>query len=133
MTKLTRLILISVVMIFAVPAYAGTASQVWHCELDDDASEDDVMNGVEEWLARAHQLPGGKDFTARVLFPVVVNSTGEIDFLIVVTAPTHAAWGTFWDSYFDSDLGDFEDTLNEQFVCPDSTLWQVETIDVGDE
>jgi len=61
----------------------------------------------------------------QVLFPVAVNTDGNFDMWIIVTAESLESWGRFWDNYPDSDAGDIEEENEEMFLCPDSGLWEV--------
>jgi len=56
-----------------------------------------------------------------VLFPVAVNASGETDLIFMVTAPTFAEWGRFWDVYPSSDAAAGE---NDGMFCPDSVIWE---------
>jgi hypothetical protein len=104
--------------------YAGKATQMWKCEIDDDATEDQVVKGAQKWLAAARTMEGGKNLNAYVHFPVAVNAMGEHDAVFVVTAPTFKEWGKFWDGYEGSPAAKV-DKANEEFVvCPDSGLWE---------
>jgi len=130
MNKAIRLMLVSamlfaVMMIAVAPAFAGgEAAQMWSCELEDETTEAQVIEGTQKWLAAAKKVKGGENFEATVLFPVAVNATGEIDVMLVVTAPTFKEWGEFWDGYEGSEAAKIE-TANEEFaVCPDSVLWE---------
>ena len=113
-----------VMMIVASPVFAGEATQMWRCEMDDDASEAQVVEGAAKWLAAAKKLDGGANFTAQVFFPVAVNGTGEMDMMYVITAPSFAEWGKFWDAYSGSEAAAIEQSNNALVICPDSVLWE---------
>ncbi len=113
---------IAVVMLLtAGPAFSGQAMQMWNCGLEDGVSEADVEKTAAEWLKAVRQLDGGKNLEAMLLFPVAVNSTGETDLIFMVTAPTFAEWGRFWDAYPSSDAAAGE---NDGMFCPDSVIWE---------
>ena len=121
----SMLMLVPMLMIGAAPAYAGEAMQMWRCEMDDDTSEEDVTAMAQAWLKLAKTMPGGEGLKAYVNFPVAVNSTGNIDVLFVVVAPSFAEWGKFWDSYLVSEaVAEMEKRNKEKIVCPDSALWE---------
>ena len=67
-----------VMMIAAAPAFAGEATQMWRCELDDEADEEMVEAHSAKWLAAALKVDGGANIKGKVLFPVAVNATGEM-------------------------------------------------------
>ena len=113
---------IAVVMLLtAGPAFSGQAMQMWNCGLEDGVSEADVEKRAAEWLKAVRQLDGGKNLEAMVLFPVAVNAAGETDLIFMVTAPTFAEWGRFWDVYPSSDAAAGE---NDGIFCPDSVIWE---------
>ena len=117
--------LVLLVLFVAAPGYSGEAVQMWKCEMDDAITEDQVEEHASKWLAAAKKLPGGADLQAFVYFPVAVNSTGEMDVMYVVVAPSFEEWGKFWDAYGDSDAADIEEDAQEMIVCPDSAVWEL--------
>ena len=125
MTRTIGLMLVAVMMIAVAPALAGgKATQMWRCELDDDATEDQVVEAAEKWLAAAKTMKGGANFEAYVYFPVAVNNNGESDLIFMVVAPNFKEWGEFWDGYDGSPAAKV-DKANEEFaVCPDSAVWE---------
>jgi hypothetical protein len=124
MKTILGLVFTSMLMIAAAPAYSGVALQMWKCELDDDATEQDVKAMAAKWLKAAKKLNGGERLEAYVNFPVAVNDTGESDLIFTVTAPSFEEWGKFWDSYGGSEAAKIDDENNEQVVCPDSAVWE---------
>ena len=124
MNIVVRLMLVSLLMLVAAPAYSAEATQMWKCEIDDDASEADVIAGAQEWLKAAKTMEGGKNLQASVYFPVAVNATGETDVWFVVVAPTFEEWGKFWDNYPGSPADEAEIKNRELVACPDSALWE---------
>lgn len=112
----------ALVMIFAAgPAYAGKAVQMWNCGLEGDVTEEALEAHASAWLKAAKALDGGENLEAFILFPVAVNATGDTDFMYVLTAPTFAEWGKFWDVYPDSEAAANEGSGS---FCPDSVLWE---------
>ena len=124
MKSLLGLVIVAVLVFGAVPASAGEPTQVWRCEMEDGVSEEDVEAMAAAWLKAAKTVPGGANFKASVFFPVAVNLVDDTDVWFVVTAPSFAEWGKFWDNYGDSAAGDIEDQHKEKIVCPDSALWE---------
>ena len=124
MKKIMGLMLVAVLLIAAAPAYSARASQVFSCEMDDDATEDQVKAGAAKWLKAAKGQKGGENLEAWVYFPVAVDKMGEMDVLFVVVAPSFEEWGVFWDAYEGSPANKV-DIENEEFaVCPNSALWE---------
>ena len=130
MNYLVRLMLVcmlmigSMLMIKAAPAYAAEAMQMWKCELMDDTTEEEVIAMAQEWLKAAKTMKGGENFELSLFFPVAVDKTGEIDFLMVVTAPSFAEWGKFWDGYEGSPASKVDQGSASIAICPDSALWE---------
>lgn len=52
---------------------------MWRCEMNDGATEEQVMQGAQEWLAAARTMKGGENFDLYANFPVAVNATGQMD------------------------------------------------------
>ena len=125
---IVRLVLISMLMIAAAPAYSGTAMQMWKCEIDDDTTEKELKEYAAKWLAGAKKLNGGKDLQASVSFPVAVNAMGETDMIFTVVAPNFEAWGKFWDAYGDSEIA-VMDSRNKSIDCPNSAVWETFKVD----
>jgi len=115
-----------IVMLAAGPVFAGSAMQMWNCGLEDGVSEEDVEARASEWLRAVRKSDGGENIEAMVLFPIATNGMGETDLIFMVTTPTFAEWGKFWDAYPDSEAGASEDS---GMFCPDSVIWDAIKID----
>jgi hypothetical protein len=125
MKKILGVMFVCVLLLAAGPAFAGgEVVQMWKCEMDDDASEAQVMEGAQKWLAAAKKIKGAENLEAYVYFPVAVNATGEMDAMFVVQAPTFKEWAALWDGYEGSEAAKVENANNELVVCPDSVLWE---------
>jgi len=130
MNNLVRLMLVcmlilgSMLMIKAAPAYAAEAMQMWKCELMDDTTEEEVISMAQEWVKAAKTMAGGKGLEANVYFPVAVNVTGKVDVLFIIHAPSFVEWGKFWDNYSGSPANEVEERNREKIICPDSALWE---------
>ena len=124
MKTIVGLMLVSMLMIVAAPAYSGgVAMQMWKCELDEDASEQDVKDMAAKWLKAAKTMKGGENLEAYVNFPVAVNNMGETDMIFTIIAPSFAEWGMFWDSYGGSAAAEV-DKQDDMVDCPNSALWE---------
>lgn len=116
-------VMLSMMMFAAAPARSAEATQMWKCEMGADTTEEEVEEAAKKWLTTARQMDGGDQLQAFVFFPVAVNVAGNMDFMFIVTAPSFAEWGKFWDEYQISPEGD-ADQANADVDCPDSALWQ---------
>ena len=123
MSTALRLIIVSLLLMVAVPAWSVTAVAVYTCEQDDSASEDDIIAVTESWLKAARSMKGGENIEAYVMFPVAVTM-GESDFLFIVSAPSLGEWGAFMDSYEGSAAADEDKKYADLADCPDSALWE---------
>ena len=124
MNMTMRLILVSILMVFAAPAYSGTAVHVFRCELGGEASENDIETASSKWLAAARTMKGGEEFKAFILFPVAAQATNT-DFMFMIVAPSLASVGAFWDGYTDDSPAAQLDDVNPGFAnCPNSALWE---------
>ncbi len=124
MKTLLGLMLVAVLLIGAAPAYSGEAVHMWKCEMDDDATEEQIKARAQAWLKAAKKLNGGENFKAYVFFPVAVNGLGETDLMFVVVAPSFEDWGKFWDAYAESPVNEIDQQGLDLIVCPDSVLWE---------
>lgn len=122
MNTLIRLIIISMLMVVASPAYAE-AIQIFNCEYEGDATEDDVLEMSSKWLAAAKKMDGGKNLQVYLRFPVAA-SVDDIDFKFVLVTPDFAEWGAFTDAYDLSELQEIDDELDKVADCDDAALWE---------
>lgn len=113
---------IGLILAFAANnAIASKAMQMWRCGLEDGVTEEEVVEGLTEWVAKVRKLDGGENIEGHVLFPIAVNAPDHTDMVLIVTMPTFAEWGRFWDVYPDSEAAANE---SDQIFCPDSTVWE---------
>jgi hypothetical protein len=122
MKTLIRLMIISMLMVIASPAYAE-AIQIFNCEYEGEATEDDVLDMAGKWLAAAKTLDGGKNLQVFLRFPVAA-SVDDIDFKFVLVTPDFAEWGAFTDAYELSKLEEIDDELDKVADCDDASLWE---------
>ena len=123
MKTVIRIAIVSILMAFAVPVFAGSAVAIYSCEQADTASEEDVIATAAAWLALAKTVKGGENLETRVMFPVAA-SMPDNDFLFVVIAPSFAEWGLFTDNYAASKVADESKQFANIAACDDSALWE---------
>jgi len=126
MKTFIRLFIISMLMLIASPTYAE-AIQIFNCEYEGEATEDDVDAMSKRWLAAAKTLKGGENLQIFLRFPVAA-SVDDIDFKFVLVTPDFAEWGTFTDGYSLSKLEEIDDELEKVADCNDASLWEGEEI-----
>jgi len=123
MKTVIRLVQISALMLVSTLAWSGEAVLVLSCEQADDASEDDVIAVVAEFLAEAKQVKGGENLNAFAMFPVAATM-GSHDLMVVLTAPNFEEWGRFIDAYEGSEASEVDNKFADTVICPDSALWE---------
>lgn len=126
MKKLLSLMIVSIFMLVASPVYAE-AIQIFNCEYEGDATEDDVFDMAGKWLAAAKTLKGGENLQVVIRFPVAA-SVDDIDFKFVLVTPTFAEWGEFTDAYEASKLQEIDDELYKIADCNDASMWEGEVV-----
>ena len=124
MKKIMGLMLVLALVIAVVPANAVRSSQVFHCEMEDDATEEQINAGAAKWLEAAKGQKGGENLEAWVYYPVAVTNMGESDLLFLVVAPSFEEWGVFWDNYEGSPAAKIDKENQEFVICPESALWE---------
>ena len=129
MKALITIAIVSLLMMVAGPAWAGTgAVAVYTCSQGDDASEDDVDAAAEAWLAAAKKVKGGEQLEVVIMYPLAATM-GESDFMFLVKAPSITAWGTFMDNYEGDALAKEDKQFADVASCADSALWEWAKID----
>ena len=122
MKTLIRSMIISMLMLIAAPAYSD-AIQIFNCEYEGDAVEDDVLDMANKWLTAAKTLKGGENLKIYLRYPVAA-SVDDIDFKFVLVTPGFAEWGAFTDAYDLSKLQEIDDELFKVADCNDASLWE---------
>lgn len=127
MKTFIRVIAVTILMVFAAPAYSE-AIQIFNCVYEGEATEDDVTAMASKWLKAAKTLKGGEKIQIAIRYPVAA-SVDDIDFKFVVMTPTFAEWGAFTDAYDLSELQEIDDELFKVANCNDSSVWEGEFIE----
>ena len=122
MKTLIRLMIISMLMVIASPAYSE-AIQIFNCELEGESTYGDVNAISAKWLKVAKTVKGGENLRLFIRHPVAA-STDDIDFKFVLATPDFAEWGAFTDAYEGSSLADLDDEIEKIAVCNDASLWE---------
>jgi hypothetical protein len=116
------LLLGTMMMVVAAPAYAAQAVQMFACEVDDELTEGQLEEQASKWLAAAKSVKGGENLKAILHHPVAAKMD-KGDMVFVIVAPSIAEWGMFWDNYKNS-APDKLDKANTGVACPDSFLFE---------
>ncbi len=126
MKTLIRLMIISMLMVFASPAYSEVI-QIFNCQYEGEATEDDVFEMSAKWLKAAKTIKGGENLQAVIRFPVAA-SVNHIDFKFVLVMPDFAAWGAFTDAYEASKIAEIDDEFEKVASCNEASLWEGEVV-----
>ena len=122
MKTFMRVMIISMLMVVASPAYSE-AIQIFNCEYEGEATEDEVWAMSKKWLAAARTLKGGENLQIYLRYPVAA-SVDDIDFKFVLVTPNFTEWGVFTDAYELSKLQEIDDELEKVATCNDASLWE---------
>lgn len=124
MKTIMLLMLVSMLMIVAAPAYSAEAVHLFFCEDGDDVTEEQLEAAASNWLKAAKKMKGGDRLKAYVYYPLAAKMPGETDHLFVVVAPSVEEWGVFWNGYKNSPAEKADEDSRELFLCPDSLLME---------
>ena len=123
MKKLMLLLFVSMLVVVAGPAWSDTVRQVLKCEQSEDTSDSKVEAIATEWLEAAKKIKGAENLELNLNFPVAA-AAGEVDFLMVVIAPSFSEWGAFMDNYPGSEAEKIDDKYENDLDCGDGSLWE---------
>lgn len=113
----------SMLMMLAGPAWSDSAVHILNCEQDEETSDQQVEAMAAGWIKAVKGVKGGENLELYLNFPVAAKA-GEVDFLMVVIAPSFAEWGTFMDNYAGSAAEKFDDKHTDDVDCGDGSLWE---------
>ena len=128
MKTIVLLMLVSMLMIAAAPAYSAEVVQIYDCEMLEGATDEDIKAVAAEWFKAAKKMKGGERLEVYVRYPIV-GQMGEKDFTFVLRAPTLEEWAVFTNGYEDSALEIIDDKFDEFCDCPSNTLWEIENLE----
>jgi len=123
MKALIRLLTISMLMIFAAPAWSDAALHTVQCEQDDEITDEKVEAISAEWLKAAKTIKGGENLELYLNFPVAAK-VGEVDVALIIIAPSFAEWGLFMDNYPGSAAEAIDEKYEDDLDCGNGTLWE---------
>jgi hypothetical protein len=128
MKTIIRLVLISMLLLIAAPAYSGSALHVFSCQQDEEATEAQIEAVASAWLKAAKSMKGGENLEVYVSWPTAADM-GENDFMFIMIAPNFAEWGVFMDGYKGSPASKVDPQMGDLADCPDSSLWESEKME----
>lgn len=124
MNTIVRLMLVFMLMLVAAPAYSVEVIHIFNCQMDDDATDEDIKVVATEWLKAANKMKGGERLEVHLRHPLV-GQMGENDFSFMIKVPSLEEWGVFMSGYEGSALEEIDDRMDALSDCPDSTLWEI--------
>jgi hypothetical protein len=122
MKTFTCSILTALLLVIAAPAWSDSALHVVSCQQDDDTGDEQVEVIAAEWFKAAKAIKGGENLELYLNFPVAAKA-GEVDFAMILVAPSFAEWGAFMDNYPGSAAEAIDDKYEDDLDCGDGTLW----------
>jgi hypothetical protein len=123
-----QLMIVSMMMIMAAPAWSDSALHVLTCEQDQETTDEQVEAISVEWLKAAKTIKGGENLELYLNFPVAAK-VGAVDFAMILVAPSFAEWGAFMDNYPGSAAEGIDDKYEDDLDCGNGTLWESVTIE----
>jgi len=105
-----------------IPAYADSAVQIWHCELEEGKTPADAEAVSSAWLKAAKGMKGGDEMVVYLDSPVVASSGGG-EFHFVLITPSFGAWGEFNEAYPGSAAAKADEDFAAVASCSGSSLW----------
>ena len=125
MNKIVMLMLVFMLMFVAAPAYSAVeVVQIFNCQMDDAATDEELKAVATEWLKAANKMKGGEQLEVHLRRPLVAQM-GESDFSFMVKVPSLVEWGMFTSGYEGSALEEIDDRMDKLADCPDSALWEI--------
>jgi hypothetical protein len=127
MKTFSRSVLVSLLLIIAAPAFSETrmqAIQIFVCDLNGDATADQLLEVTAAWVKAARNTKGGKDIEVAIRYPIAEGGDAPGDFRFVIVLPSFSAWGAFTDAYEGSEVEGVDEQLYELADCGKSTIWE---------
>ncbi len=124
LNTIMRLMLVSMLTTVAAPAYSDSILDIFMCQQDEEATEEELVEIASKWLKAVKGSKGGAQMDLYLRFPVVAEM-GENDFAVVLIAPSLEEWARFVEGVEQSEVGTLEEKFDELADCPDNSLWDI--------
>jgi hypothetical protein len=109
---------------FSAPVVANEFDHVWSCQLKPGKTLDEARAVARTWIAAARSMRNGERLRVSIRYPIIVTES-EDRFDFVVTAPSLAVWGAFYDTYDDgTPVADADLKFADVASCSGSTMWE---------
>ena len=117
-----RMMIVSMLMVFAAPAWSAAVLHSVQCQQGEISDEQlDVI--AKDWLKAARSIKGGENLQLRMNFPVAAKMD-EVDVVMLIVAPSFAEWGEFMDNYPGSEAEAMDEKHGAKLSCGNGTLWE---------
>jgi hypothetical protein len=112
----------TVLSLTAMQAMAGSPVHMWKCQINDDMTEEALVEYTNDWQKAAAKVDGGKKMKSQIYFPVAAGADGTgTDLIFISSWPNFGEYGKFWDAYPESDAAGME---GGAMSCHGSSLWE---------
>jgi hypothetical protein len=122
-----QLMIVSLLMVMAAPAWSAEVLHALSCQQNDGVSDEKVEAISAEWLKAVKTVKGGENLRLHLQFPVAAK-VADVDFVVLMAAPSFAEWGEFMDNYPGSAAEAVDEKYSNDIDCGNGTLW--ETIEI---
>ena len=112
----------SALLLFAGGAAADGVTHVWECEMDEDATYDQLEALSKQWTTAARKIDGVGDLEVYLEFPMAGEELNE--FLFVMSLPSATAWGRFMDGYEGSEAETVDEEWGEIASCDEAMIFR---------
>ena len=104
------------------PAVADGLTHVWECELEDDATIEQLEDISRRWVEAARTIEGAEEISVYLEYPYAGDDIG--DFLFVMSAPSATAWGQFMDGYEGSAAEAVDEGWGDIASCDEAMIFR---------
>ena len=109
--------------LLVAPAFADNVLHLWECEIEKDASLEQLIDVSKQWTAAVQSIDGAGEIVAYLDIPIAGDAeSGE--FMFVMVAPSAAAWAAYMDGYGGSEAEALEEEWDKVASCSESSMWE---------
>ena len=109
--------------LLVAPAFADNVLQLWECEIEKDASLEQLIDVSKQWTAAVQDIDGAAEIEAYLDIPIA-GDAGPGEFMYVMVAPSAAAWAAYMDGYGGSEAEALEEEWDKVASCSESSMWE---------
>ena len=109
-------------LLLAGTAYADGITHVWECEVDEDATYEQLEAVSKKWTDAARKIDGVGNLEVYLEYPMAGEELDE--FLFVMSVPSATAWGAFMDGYEGSEAQEVDEEWGEIASCDEAMIFR---------